>query len=175
MNDAERRRNAHLEGTPVRPNYTLPPLDEALLVTDGISNLDDVASNVVVQHFDGLPNRDAPREQLDHVPRFQNDIGVVGLPRRAHGHRAMNKIERARHMLKKKMRGEKSTKQTKKRVESRTDVGIQSFRDCAPHLPKIFLAVLGEKRREGGFLQERAARVVRVGEPVDLPLRRGNE
>jgi hypothetical protein len=49
-------------------------------------------------------------------------------------------------------------------------VSIQSFRDCAPHLPKIFLAVLGEKRREGGFLQKRAALVVRVDELVDLPL-----
>jgi len=91
--------DAHLEGTPIRPNYTLPPLDEALLVTDDISYLDDVASNVVVQDFDRLPDRDAPREQLDHVPRFQNDIGVVRLPRRAHGHRAMNEVERARHML----------------------------------------------------------------------------
>lgn len=50
-------------------------------------------------------------------------------------------------------------------------MSIQGFRDRAPHLPKIFLAVLREQRREGRFLQERAARVVRVDKLVDLPLR----
>jgi hypothetical protein len=52
----------HFEGTAVRANDTLPPLDEALLVTDSISYLDDVARHVVVQDLDRLSNRDTPRE-----------------------------------------------------------------------------------------------------------------
>lgn len=38
----------HFEGTAIGANDTLPPLDEALLVTDSISYLDDVARHVVV-------------------------------------------------------------------------------------------------------------------------------
>ena len=90
---------AHLERTPIRPDYALPPLDEAFLVTHDIPYFNNVASNAIVQYLDSLPNRDASRKQFDHVPRFQNDIGVICLSRRVHGHGAMNEVKCARHML----------------------------------------------------------------------------
>lgn len=49
-------------------------------------------------------------------------------------------------------------------------MSIQSFRDRAPRLSEILFAVLGEKGREGGLFEKRAALVVRFGELVDLPL-----
>ena len=52
----------HFEGTAIGTNDTLSPLDEALLVTDSIPYLDDVARHVVVQDLDRLSNRDTPRE-----------------------------------------------------------------------------------------------------------------
>ena len=56
-----------------------------------------------------------------------------------------------------------------------TNVGIQSFRDRAPRLPEILFAVLGEKSREGGLFEKRAALVVCFGEFVDLPLASRNK
>jgi len=55
-----------------------------------------------------------------------------------------------------------------------TNVSIQSFCDRAPHLPEILFAVLGEKGREGGLFEKRAALVVCFGELVDLPLANRN-
>ena len=52
----------HFEGTAIGANYTLPPLDEAVFVTDNIPYLDDVARHVVVQDLDRLSNRDTPRK-----------------------------------------------------------------------------------------------------------------
>ena len=52
----------HFEGTAIGANYTLSPLDEALLVMNNIPYLDDVARHVIVQHFDRLSNRDTPRK-----------------------------------------------------------------------------------------------------------------
>jgi hypothetical protein len=77
---------AYLESTPIGPDYALPPLDEAFLITHGIPYLNDVASNVIVQDFDSLPNRDASCKQFDDVSRFKNDIRVICLSRRPHRH-----------------------------------------------------------------------------------------
>ena len=52
----------HFEGTAIRANDTLPPLDEALLITNNIPYLNDVARHVVIQDLDRLSNRDTPRK-----------------------------------------------------------------------------------------------------------------
>jgi hypothetical protein len=57
--------NANLECTPIRSDYALPPLHEALLVANNIPNLDNVAGDAIVQNLDSLAYRDAPGQQFD--------------------------------------------------------------------------------------------------------------
>ena len=85
----------NLERTAIWPNDPLPPLDEPFLVTNDIPNLDDITRHVVVENFDGLPECDAASEELDHVARFEDDVGIVGLARGAHGHGAVDEVEGA--------------------------------------------------------------------------------
>jgi hypothetical protein len=88
-----------LERAAVGPDDALAALDVALLVADERADLDDVARDAVVEDLDGLPDGDAAREELDHVARLEDDVRVVRLARRAHGHRAVDEVERARDAL----------------------------------------------------------------------------
>lgn len=85
----------------------------------------------------------------------------------------MNEVERARYMLRRARKV--SNTHDRRTGQGPTNVSIQSFRDRAPRLPEIFFAVFGEKGREGGLFEKRAALVVRFGEPVDLPLANRNK
>jgi hypothetical protein len=88
-----------LEGAAIWSNNALPPLCETLLIPNKISDLDDVASNAIIQDFDRLSDCDASRKEFYHVSRLQNDVGIICLPRCTNRHRTVNKIERACYVL----------------------------------------------------------------------------
>lgn len=84
---------------------------------------------------------DRPREELDQVPRLDDDERVPRLARRAHRHRALDQVERARdvHLL-------------------------ERARHVRPGLADRLFAVLREEDGERGLLEEVAAAVVLLGE-----------
>ena len=54
-----------LECATLWSDNALPPLCETVLVSNKISDFDDVARNAVVQDLDGLSDCDATREEFD--------------------------------------------------------------------------------------------------------------
>ena len=91
--------HTHLERAPIRPNDPLSPLHKPFLVPDQTPDLDDVARDGVVEDLHRLPDRDAAREELDEVARFEDRGGVVGLAGGAHGHGAVDEVEGACYSL----------------------------------------------------------------------------
>jgi len=89
----------HLQCTPIWPNYSLSPFHEPFLIPNQSSNLDNIASNLVVQDFDGLSNGHTSRKQFDHVSGFENDVRVVCLASRPYGHGTVNQVECAPYSL----------------------------------------------------------------------------
>lgn len=90
-----KRHYDHLEGTSVWSDDSLSPLDKALLIPNDIANFDDVACDIVVQDLDRLAYGNSTRKQLDHVARFEDDIGVIGFASGSHRHGTMNEIKLA--------------------------------------------------------------------------------
>lgn len=91
--------NTCLQRASIRPNDPLPPLDITLLIPHGVSNLDDVTRNRIVENLHGLSNSNTTRQQFDHVASLEDDIWVVCFSGRAYSHGTMNKIECARDAL----------------------------------------------------------------------------
>ena len=93
---------ANLQCTAIRTYYALSPLDKSLLISYNVSDLDNIASDGVVQNFNGLVNSDTSCKELDHVTSFENDVRVVSLPRRSDCHGTIDEIEDACYTLSKK-------------------------------------------------------------------------
>lgn len=83
---------ANLQCTSIRTYDALPPLDKSLFISYNVSDFDDVASNAVVQDFNGLVNSNASCKKLDHISSFENDVGVVGFPSCSNRHRTIDEI-----------------------------------------------------------------------------------
>jgi hypothetical protein len=90
----------NLQCIPIGTYDALPPLDESFLISNSVSDLDNVTSYGVVQNFNGLVNSDASCEELDHISGFKDDVGVVSLPCCSDRHGAIDKIESACYTLK---------------------------------------------------------------------------
>jgi hypothetical protein len=92
-------RPAYFQGTPIRSDDPLSPLDISLLVPDQIPDLDDVTGNVVVQNLHSLCDGNTSGKQLDHVSGFKDDVWIECFAGRAHGHRAVYQVKGASNSL----------------------------------------------------------------------------
>ncbi len=89
----------HLQRAPVWTDNSLPPLDKALLIPDNVTNLDNIAGNVVVQNLDSLSYGHSSGKELDHITSFQDDVRVVCFSRCPHSHRTMDEVKGASDTL----------------------------------------------------------------------------
>ena len=96
----------YLEGTSIWPDYTLTTFNESFLIPDQSSNLDNIASDIVLKNLDCLNNQLArsflgaeeaylrsvhsSSQQLQYIPSFQNDIWIPCLPSRLDSHLSRN-------------------------------------------------------------------------------------
>jgi hypothetical protein len=77
---------AHLESAPIWTYNTLSSFDEPFLIPDEIPDFDDIASDTVIKDLDCLSHRDTSSKEFDHVPSFENNIGIKRFTRRSHRH-----------------------------------------------------------------------------------------
>ena len=104
----------YLERATIWTNDPLSPFHESLLIPHDVTNLDNVACNVVVQDLHSLPNRYASRKELDHISSFEDDIWVVCFTCCSYGHGTVNQVERAGNPLASRKHGIRRNEQHSK-------------------------------------------------------------
>mmetsp|Transcript_110245 Transcript_110245/g.322661 ORF Transcript_110245/g.322661 Transcript_110245/m.322661 type:complete len:243 (+) Transcript_110245:555-1283(+) len=123
-----------LQRRAVGPDEALAPLHEALLRAHHAPDLDDVAVHLVLHDLLGLRQGHAPRQELDHVPGLDDDVGVPGLARGLDGHGALHEVQ----------------------VSFELVLG-QDRLHVRPDLFEVLLAVLREERRKGALLSHQTS------------------
>lgn len=63
------------------------------------SHLDDIAVDVVLQDLQRLLNGDGPRQELDEVPGFDDDIRIPGLACCSYGHGPFDQVQLTRYTV----------------------------------------------------------------------------
>lgn len=131
----------------LRADEPLATLDEAVLIADEASYLDDVAEHVIVlKDFHRLLIRDGSGQKLNEIACSDNRIWVPSLPRCFDRHASLNEVK----------------------FGSDLEAAEFLFRK-GPYFLQIFLAVLREKHCERGFLEQPRGIVLRL-KLVDAPL-----
>lgn len=134
------------EGITVGADKALPSFYKSLFVADVGSNFNDFAEHAIFHESESLLVRDTSRYKLDHIPSFDNSIGVPSLLGCPDCHGPL------------------------KQIELELDPKFHQFLlDYALALLYVLFPVLGEQYTEATFLQERTINFLRV-DGVDLPM-----
>ena len=84
-----------LDGVSTGAQYALTSLDELFFTTDEVSDLDDIASDPVLEDLNGLGSGNAASKQLDEVSGFENCGRIVCLECCLDRHASLDEVERA--------------------------------------------------------------------------------
>jgi hypothetical protein len=145
-NKSLRQQLKSLERASVRPKNPLPPLHEAVLVRHEVPYLDYVASNVVLEDFEGLRRRDRSGQQLDKISGVEYGGGVVCLQGSEDRHATLGKVQLTSDAL-----------------------FCQGGRYDLPACAEVLFTILGKQGRETRLLCEGASSIILGLERVDLP------
>ena len=83
----------------VGPKDSLPAFDEALLVSDKVTNLDNVRGNTILKYFHSLRSRNASREELDKISCIEYGSGIVSFSSCSDRHASFDQIQGASNMM----------------------------------------------------------------------------
>lgn len=83
----------YLQCASIWTDNPLSPLNKPLLIPDDTSNLDDITRNPILQNLDRLRRIHSPRQQLQEIPSFENDIRIPGLPCSLDSHFTLHQVE----------------------------------------------------------------------------------
>ena len=164
-----------------RTENSLSTLDEAIVVSNDVSNLDDIAHDVVFENSlrlrenmirmvnmrrernINLKEGDTSSEELDEIARFHDDVRIKRLPRRIDRHGTFDQIQHCRNSLFKSYRISFSLLCNDTAIYSnvvkgwrmdRTYMLLESGTDMTPDLAQIDFAILGKESSETALLEK---------------------
>lgn len=79
----------------IRAQYPLAAAIELFLIADHLPNLNNIASNAILEHLDSLGYGDRAGEQLDEVAGLKDGGGVVSLEGGGDDHAALDQVQLA--------------------------------------------------------------------------------
>mmetsp|Transcript_9609 Transcript_9609/g.17323 ORF Transcript_9609/g.17323 Transcript_9609/m.17323 type:complete len:208 (-) Transcript_9609:6-629(-) len=130
----------------MRANQSLASFHKPFFVSHQISDLNHVTIHVIAQHFTRLCQWNRPRQQLDQIACFQNDVWIKRLVCCRDFHASFNQIQRWKNSMR-----------------------FKKFRECWPDFTKVFLAICWKQCRKRGFFKKCSRRML-CFERIDLPM-----